>query len=143
MYGMSLKRVRWLAFIYAALIAVIVVMADDGHYRFFFDWFQRTPGADKVGHFMLMGGLAFVVNAALGCKLFPWRGRTWLLGSVIVGVIVTVEEFSQIWIPSRTFDLLDLTSDFLGIFILGRLARKLAARVQPTPVIAPAFGRDA
>jgi VanZ family protein len=32
-----------------------------------------------------------------------------------VAIVVVGEETSQIWIPGRNFDLLDLTADFIGI----------------------------
>jgi len=37
------------------------------------------------------------------------------LGSIIVLTFATLEEFSQYYIPSRTFDLWDLGADFVGV----------------------------
>ena len=124
----SLNRVRWLATIYAALIVLAVVLADDGHYQFVFAWIRGIPGGDKVGHFYLMGGLAFVVNLALGLRTFALARWNILWGSAIVGTLVLLEEISQAWFPSRTFDLVDLTFDFLGIVFFGWVARKLTAQ---------------
>jgi len=55
---------------------------------------------------LLIGGMAFLINLALGLRELRWLGCDWLLGSVLVGVVFTLEEISQIWIPARTFDLL-------------------------------------
>lgn len=121
-----LKRVRWLAAFYALLIVLAVILADDGHYNFIFAWIRGIPGGDKVGHFCLMGGLAFVVNFALGLRTFKVAKKSFLLGSAIVGTLVTLEEISQAWFPSRTFDFVDLTFDFLGILFFGWVARKLS-----------------
>jgi polysaccharide biosynthesis protein VpsQ len=41
------------------------------------------------------------------------------LGCLIIAVAMTIEEFSQIWIPNRTFDLMDLAANYLGISIAG------------------------
>jgi polysaccharide biosynthesis protein VpsQ len=120
----SLKRIRWFAAIYAALIVLAVILADDGQYQFVFAWIRGIPGGDKVGHFCLMGGLSFVVNLALGLRHFTMGRWQFLLGSAIVGTLVLVEEISQAWFPSRTFDLVDLTFDFLGICFFGWLAKR-------------------
>lgn len=80
------------------------------------------PYFDKIGHFLLMGGLSFFVNLV-------WHGKTVslgplpvLAGSLLVSLIVTIEEFSQIFIGGRAFDYGDLAADYLGIFIFGQLA---------------------
>jgi polysaccharide biosynthesis protein VpsQ len=87
------------------------------------------PYGDKVGHFFLMGGLAFCVNLALkGCRINigPWRVLT---GSLVVAAGVTIEEFSQLFFQNRTFDLLDLSASLLGIWLLGQIAGRLSARL--------------
>jgi VanZ family protein len=53
-----------------------------------------------------------------------FRGITVLKGSAIVATVVTVEEFSQLFFRSRSFDLADLTADLLGIWVCGWLATK-------------------
>ena len=69
-----------------------------------------------------MGVLSFLVNLTLSARSFQiWKFR-YLLGSLIVLVIVTLEEFSQIFIRGRAFDLTDLIADYLGIFLFGELA---------------------
>jgi VanZ family protein len=35
---------------------------------------------------------------------------------------VTLEEVSQLLVETRTFELIDLVADYLGIFVFGRLA---------------------
>jgi len=129
----STVRLRWFAGLYALIIGVIVWLANDGGFAHTFRWWRSIPGADKLGHFLLMGGFAFTLNLALGLRQFTFARRSWLWGSLIVAVIVSLEELSQAWVPSRTFDLLDLTFDFLGILFFGWLAKKT---VQPSPASA-------
>ena len=38
-------------------------------------------------------------------------------GSIIVLTFATLEEFSQYYIPSRTFDIWDLLADFIGVVL--------------------------
>ena len=87
---------------------------------------SNLPHGDKIGHFLLMGSLALLVNLAMDVRRVNIRGRWFLLGSLIVGLIVTLEEVSQILIPARTFSLYDLAADYLGIYLFSRLAVFLA-----------------
>ena len=80
------------------------------------------PYGDKIGHFFVMGLLALLVNLLLNSRRQSIGKREFLLGSLIIAGIVTAEEFTQIFIPSRTFSLFDLVADYAGIMILGRLA---------------------
>ncbi len=91
-----------------------------------FAWIRSIPGADKSGHFLLIGGFAFVVNYSLACRQISLRGKKIFLGSAIVALLTVLEEFSQLFIRYRTFDLLDLTFDFLGIWFFGWLAKRFA-----------------
>ena len=131
--SVNVRRYRWLAAVYVLLIVGIVLLANDGHYSFIFKWIRAIPGADKVGHFVLMGGLAFVVNLAFGLRTFMALKRPWLWGSAIVALLVLLEEISQLWVPSRTFDLGDLAFDFLGILFFGWLVKKVALCPETTP----------
>ncbi|MDB6025236.1 MAG: hypothetical protein JWM68_1459 [Verrucomicrobiales bacterium] len=117
--------------LYTGVIALIVFLADRGDSPFIFSWIRAIPGGDKIGHFILMGGFAFVANYSLSCRRIKIGQRHFFLGSLIVAVLVTLEEFSQLFIRYRTFDLLDLTFDFLGIWILGRLAERLNHKATP------------
>lgn len=75
-----------------------------------------------MGHFILMGVLSFLVNLTLQGARRSIFSREVLLGSLIVTMFVVLEELTQIFIPSRTFSLVDLLFDFLGIYSFGRLA---------------------
>ena len=120
-----LKRVG-LAAAYFAVVALIIWLADRRDTQFIFSWIHAVPGGDKFCHFLILGGLAFVVNYALGCRTVPLAGRPVLLGSLAVLILATAEETSQLYIPGRSFDLLDLAADALGIWLVGRLACRLA-----------------
>ena len=112
---------RWLPFLtFLTFIAAVIYAADRHLARGFFEWVQTLPLGDKAGHFVLMGGLAFLLNRALaGRKIWPGIQ----LGGVIVAVFVVAEEISQRWIPWRTFDYTDLAADFAGIAFADWLAR--------------------
>ena len=100
----------------------LVGLADSGHGSILFRAAGIIPFGDKVGHMMLFGILSFLVNLLLrGAELrvFAWR---MLKGSALILPIVTLEECSQVFFRSRTFDLIDLTADIVGIWLCGWLA---------------------
>lgn len=122
-------RLRWaLAIGWLVFISAVIFCADRSLLRPVFSFIVAHPGSDKVGHFILIGSMAFLLNLALGLREVRFLGRGWLLGSVIVGTVFMLEEISQIWIPSRTFDFGDLAGDLAGILFFGWLARLVARR---------------
>lgn len=114
---------RWFTLIWAVLVAVIIWMADQHGPQHAFAWLYYVPGGDKLGHWLLIGGLAFLLNLSLQCRCFTWAGRRWLLGSAVVLGLAALEEASQIFLPSRTADWGDFAADLLGIWMLGGCAR--------------------
>ena len=114
--------------IYILLLAGIILLADFRGTQYLLDFVGNIPFGDKIGHFCLMGMLSFLVNSALNVRTIRFWTLNYLLGSLIVLAIVTLEEISQIFISGRSFDFGDLTFDFLGIFVFGELARLFCLR---------------
>jgi len=108
--------------VYIALIILIIFLANSGALHSVIKPLQKIPYFDKWGHFFLVGMLAFVVNIALSLRTIKFLKFKILLGSLIVVVIMTLEEFSQAFVSSRTFDLIDLTADYVGIICFSYLA---------------------
>lgn len=83
---------------------------------------QHVPFGDKAGHVILTGILTLLTNLAMNFRYLR-RGRLHFpLGTLITSIIVLLEELSQIYIPSRTFSLGDLFSDFIGITVFTIIA---------------------
>ena len=123
-------RIKILTVIYFFILAGIVFLADRKGTRYLLNFVGNIPYGDKIGHFVLMGILSFLVNLTLSARSFQiWKFR-YLSGSLIVLVIVTLEEFSQIFIRGRAFDLTDLIADYSGIFLFGELARFVCRRAK-------------
>ena len=110
-----MKRTRLLFLAFFGFLALVVYTADIGLGSRYWGWLRQFPLGDKIGHFGLMFTFCVLTNLVLKCRASSRRLQAILLGTVIVAIVVAGEEFSQIWIPGRTFDLFDLTADFLGI----------------------------
>jgi VanZ family protein len=119
---MILKRV---AIVYTLFLALLVFMADQRQYQFIFRVVRRTPYADKAGHLLLMGVFSLLVNLALSCRRTRIGRLSLLTGSLVVAFVVTIEEFSQLFVRYRSFDLFDLACDYTGIILFGLLASYL------------------
>lgn len=118
-------KLKWLAISYTLFLVLLVFLVDQGRYQFLFRFVRETPYGDKAGHFLLMGLFSLVVNLALSCRRIRWGRFNLLAGSLIVILVVTLEEFSQRFVRYRTFDLVDLAFDYTGIFLFGLLATYL------------------
>jgi len=114
--------------VYILILAVIIFLADRRGTRYLLNFVGNVPYGDKLGHFLLMGGFSFLLNLVLNARTFRLWKFSYLLGSLIVLIVVTIEEISQMFVAGRTFDWSDLVFDFLGIFLLGELARFICQR---------------
>src|SRR4051812_22030479 len=99
---------------------------------------------DKAGHFVLLGTLALLVDLALLQVLPKSNPLTLLLaGSSVIAALISLEEMSQLWVPTRNPDWFDLLASYTGI-VAGTLAA-LALRdlVRPRRVSKDARGNTA
>lgn len=94
----------------------IVLIANSDNGKTFFHFVNYIPGQDKTAHFALFFTISLVVNMLLNFKYLYILNKKVLLGSIIVFSIAFIEEFSQLFLVGRTFDLIDLLADFLGVF---------------------------
>jgi hypothetical protein len=119
------RLLRWLPFLcWLAFIITVIACADGGAHQRFLSWVYRQPLGDKAGHFFLIGSLAALLNYALRWRttsLGPMRPQ---LGGLIIAGLMTLEECSQIWIATRSFDLTDLLANYAGILCAEWLARR-------------------
>lgn len=97
-----------------AFILWVIYLANTGGSSVFFDLIRVLPYGDKLGHFCLFGILTLLINLASHCKSFPIGRLHVYYGTAVVTIFALTEEISQRFIPSRTFDLMDLTAGALG-----------------------------
>jgi polysaccharide biosynthesis protein VpsQ len=111
---------RWLPFLlFAIFVAGTIFGSNLGRLGTITHWVNTQPFGDKCGHLILIGFLTYLLNHALDGREINIGRLKLLLGCTIVAVVMTIEEISQIWIPSRSFDFVDLSANYLGIAIAG------------------------
>ena len=134
MHNESSSRLRVLTLLYGLTLILLVVVADRG--SLVTSYLAGLPAGDKVGHFVLMGLMAYLLNSSLGGKEVRWRRVAVLKGSLLVAILVVLEEFSQIWIAHRSFEPADLAADFAGIWFFSRWAAGRRRGVKARPRVA-------
>lgn len=106
---------------FALFIGVLVVLADSRNLGPLMALYA-FPNGDKIGHVMLYGVLALLLNLAAYKRTGRASAGTVALVSGVLAVLVTAEEASQLFFPSRTPDWFDLLASYIGIIWFTTLA---------------------
>jgi len=114
---------RLISLLFFIFIGYVLYSANTGREILFFQILEYIPMGDKFAHVILIGTLAYLFNMVLGAKTFKVNGVQILVGSLIVFGLMTVEEFSQMYIPTRNFDWVDLAANYLGIGIADKMIK--------------------
>lgn len=112
------------AVLYLIVIGVIICLANTGQLGPVAQMIRKVPYGDAVLHALLMGLLAAAVNQLLGGRTVRLGRGTVLLGTLLVVAFVIIEEATQLFIANRTFSLIDLGADFIGIGLAGIIQRR-------------------
>jgi VanZ family protein len=113
---MTSRRPRWawLLFPHLSIIVAASVLAARNR----LPRLALNGGLDKLGHFLMLGGLSLFAVAFFG------RAR-WARVVIVLGLLSALEEASQAWFPARTVDAGDLAANLLGITLGGLIATRL------------------
>ncbi len=117
---------KWLllaTLLFSLLIVAIVILANLDQFPRPIEYLYNFPGGDKVGHFVLFGILSFLLNKS-ALSLFPNRipFRLTLTVSLLLAIVIGLEEWSQSLFPARTMSLIDLLASYTGVAVFALLA---------------------
>lgn len=116
---------KWLTALFAAFIILIIVLADRDQLGLL-KIINRIPLGDKVGHFVLYGIMTLLLDLTfLQARLKLDPKLLVLRIGLIFAVLIGLEEISQQFFPSRTFDLVDLTFSYLGVAFFSWLSLRI------------------
>jgi len=105
-------------FVFFLFICFLIIQADLDKENLLIYVGHHIPFGDKIAHFVLYGLLALLINISLKFKTVSTKLYTFYLGSIGVISFAIIEEFSQLAFESRTFDLIDILADCIGIVLL-------------------------
>ena len=117
---------KWLLLataLFSLLIVAIVIGANEDALPRPLEQLIDVPGADKVGHFILFGILSFLLNKS-SQSLLPRQNpaRLVLTVSLLLAILIGLEEWSQSLFPARTMSLADLLASYAGVGTFALLA---------------------
>ena len=119
---------KWLllgTLLFFLLIVAIVIAADADQFPDFIKRLYQFPGGDKAGHFILFGILSFLLNeSALTLLPKPNPARLVLTVSLLLAILIGLEEWSQSLFPARTMALTDLLASYTGVALFALLANR-------------------
>lgn len=115
---------KWLTVLFTCFVLLIIVLADTGRLGAL-SLIYHIPYADKAGHFILYGILTLLMDLML-FRSFPSRSRIGivLIAGLTLAPLIGLEELSQRNLPTRTFDLMDLSASYLGLIFFSWVAMK-------------------
>ena len=117
---------KWLAFLFALFILLVIVLADAGILNYYVGFIYEFTFADKAGHFILYGLLTLLLDLALfRARPDQRRKRLAFQCALILALLIGLEELSQLYFSHRTFDLVDLTFSYLGVAFFSWVAIRI------------------
>ncbi len=106
-----------LPLMFFGFISWVIFIANTQKNHIIFVWMENIPYADKVGHVVLYGILALLLNIALRYKSIYIFGFNMQIGALIVLTFAGLEELTQYFIPNRTLDIYDFLADIAGVIL--------------------------
>jgi hypothetical protein len=110
-----------LALSFVLFLILIVTLANRGEGGRWWSFIHIIPCGDKLGHIGLMGTLSLLCNLAFIPRPVPFLPTFITRVSFLLFLLVTLEELSQAFLPTRSCDPLDWLADLTGL-ALGQLA---------------------
>lgn len=119
---------KWLAFAFSIFIIIVVILADMGSLPGLIRGLYGFPNGDKLGHFILYGILSLLLNLAFTLRPGLNLSRTILTVSLVLALLIGLEEWSQSLFGSRTMDIVDLLASYAGVtmaaFVVWRIRKR-------------------
>lgn len=113
---------KWLAIGFSIFIIAVIVLADTsllpGVIRGLYDF----PNGDKLGHFVLYGILSLLLDLAFTARPGVNLPRALWTVSLVLSILIGLEEWSQSLFDSRTMDIVDLLASYAGVTVFALLA---------------------
>lgn len=108
---------KGLALFFFIFLLFVAYWADTGTMPDILKTAYAFPNGDRLGHVVLYGMLAYLLTVAFPYRRVRVGAWSFSLGVVLALGMATLEEFSQLFIVTRTPDLIDLIAGYLGIYL--------------------------
>lgn len=117
---------KYIAILFSIFILLVIALANQGSIPPFIKAIYDFPNGDKLGHFILFGLLNFFITYTLIRALPRFNSKLVALPiGLILALLIGIEEYSQRFFSTRTFDLIDLLASYIGVFVGGWIGYRL------------------
>ena len=120
------------ALAFACFFIGLIIIADLGEGSRWWAFVEEIPFGDKLGHIGITGTLSLLFNHAFPTRKLGRLTRFFTLSTLVLLVLLSIEEVAQAFIPSRTCDFFDWLADVVGLtsgqVVASALLRRCAKR---------------
>jgi hypothetical protein len=116
---------RWFKIGFVAHLALVVLISVGAYTGRLPTSLPDIPHADKLGHAVLIGGLAFFLDGAMERRRLFEAHAFPRLAPVLVLLVAGIEEYLQRLSPRRSSDLADFAADVVGVCFFTWLSARL------------------
>jgi VanZ family protein len=116
---------------FAAHLSLVVLISAGAYLGLLPTGVAQVPHLDKLGHAVLIGGLAFFLDGALDHRRIHAGLPFPRLGPAIVLLVAGVEEYLQRFSARRTSDVMDYAADIVGVCFFAWLSLRVDTRTAP------------
>jgi len=115
--------IKFAAIFFGLFILIIVVLADLGILQGQLDFIHSIPYGDKIAHILLLGVFTFlVISSVLQARPDLNPKRVVVAISLLLAVLASMEETSQLLFRGRHAGFDDLLANFIGIAVFSTIA---------------------
>jgi VanZ family protein len=115
----------------AAHLTLVVLISAGAYLGILPTSVHGVPYADKLGHAVLIGGLAFFLDGALEHRRLHPSLSFPRLGPALVLFVAAIEEYLQRFSARRSSDIMDYAADIVGVCFFAWLSLRVDARLSP------------
>jgi VanZ family protein len=131
-----LRRLWFAGFLaHSAMVVLISIGAYTGRLP---NAIPSIPHLDLLGHAILIGGLAFFLDGALGYRRLLAGSAFPRLAPVLILIGAGVEEYLQRLSPRRESSLSDFAADVIGVCLLCWASQRVHEAITARRALAPA-----
>ena len=118
------RQLGKLLILFICTVIIATATKEAGLFRFIEREYHlmKIPYLDKVGHFLAVGTLTLIANLYTGCATYRVSGLPVLKASLWILLITTIEEMSQAYRPTRSWDIYDEAANALGVVTFSIIA---------------------
>jgi len=125
-----MKKLRVITLLFFLFICFVIVSADTSRMPAWMYLIYHFPNGDKVGHFVLYGIMAFLMNISFPKWTYRLGSLTLPGGGLLFAVFSILEEISQSFFASRSSSLLDVACSLMGVLVFSVLSTFFIKRFQ-------------